>query len=175
MTGWRVCFETSRLPSSVLSSAGQLWARCPCPPLRPQQHSSPEMESFPTESGPAVGLHTTIHVPCWTCLVLLFLDVCLLFPCILHTFIFQYPQMPFFPQSLSRPLLGTSIVLDCLHSIHTPYISLVCVNVSRRAGFIHRRALSPAPCLTQNRVSVCLGLCDAPLCLQQDSGGSHSA
>ena len=80
MTGWRVCFETSRLPSSVLSSAGQLWARCPCPPLRPQQHSSPEMESFPTESGPAVGLHTTIHVPCWTCLVLLFLDVCLLFP-----------------------------------------------------------------------------------------------
>lgn len=80
-----------------------------------------------------------------------------------------------FPKALSRPLLGTSIVLDCLHGIHTPYILLVCVNVSCGAGFIHRRALSPAPCLTQNRVSVHLGLCDAPLCLPQDSGGLQSA
>lgn len=91
------------------------------------------------------------------------LDVCLLFPpCIKH-FIFQYPQMPFLPQSLSRPLLGNSIMLDCLHGIHTPYLLDVCVNVSCRGGFIHRCALSPALCLTQNRVSVHLGLCDTPL------------
>ena len=84
-------------------------------------------------------------------------------PRVLNTFIFQYPQMPFLPQSLSRPLLGNSIMLDCLHGIHTPYILDVCVNVSCRGGFIHRCALSPALCLTQNRVSVHLGLCDTPL------------
>lgn len=59
---------------------------------------------------------------------------------------------------------------DNLHDIHTPCILDVCVNVFYRDGSIHLHGLSPALCLTQNRVSVYLGLNYTPHCCRQDSG-----
>lgn len=53
-------------------------------------------------------------------------------------------------------------MLDSLHGVHMPYILDICVNVSCRGGFIHHRALCPALCLAQNRVSVHLGFRDIP-------------
>lgn len=44
-------------------------------------------------------------------------------------------------------------MLDSLHGVHTPYILDVCVNVSCRDGFIHRRALSPALPRTEEGLS----------------------